>query len=246
MAVSDAMNAPRRRLVFGFNVLVQSLLALAVVVVLVWLAGRFRVQGDWTGTGRNSLSAGTVKLLKKLPENIRITAVIPEPDKHNELLQKRRRQVQDLLELYGLAGGARLTHVMLDPALEKAATEKMLKRLQELPSYKDEAKPHQEAMANSGELMQSVAALAKQEAEQLQQMIPRGSPLEQHRTLPILAPSFSQLGEVTGQLQEKLRDLIEGEIPKYGQAVKELRDYATSIQTALDDTQRWMTTEGVA
>ncbi len=50
-------------------------LLLAVVGLLAWLSTRYDYRADWTATGRNSLSAASIVLLKHMPGPITITAV---------------------------------------------------------------------------------------------------------------------------------------------------------------------------
>ncbi|HPM22259.1 MAG TPA: Gldg family protein [Phycisphaerae bacterium] len=246
MAVNGTMDAPRRRLVFGVNVFVQALLAIVVVVALLWIAGRFNVQADLTGSGRNSLSSRTVNLLKGLKEDVRITAVFAEPDKRDEIGQKRRRAMRDLLDLYEQAGGARVTTQMIDPSLEKAATDRMLQHLLELPAYKDEARPHQEALTKSAELTEKIKALVDSDAKQLDTLVGGDAQLARNRNLAIIRMNLQQTARDAQDTQEKIQDLTHGEIPRFGQAVKALRDYVKNAELLLRDAAAWMTGDGLS
>jgi hypothetical protein len=246
MAVNDTMNAPRRRLVFGVNVIVQAILALAVVVAVIWITGLFNLQADLTGTGRNSLSPRTVQLLKHLDQNVRITAVFPEPDKRDQIGQKRRQAMRDLLDLYEQAGGGRVTTAMLDPSLEKAATDKLLKRLTELPAYKDEARPHQEALAASAKLTEDLKNLATDESKRLEELAHNDPQAARNRNFAIVRNNLRQVARDVQETQQKIKELTEGEIPRYGQAIKEVRDSVKNGELTLRDTSTWMTTEGAS
>lgn len=245
MAVNNSMDAPRRRLVFGVNVVVQAILAAAVVVAVIWVTGRLRLQTDLTGAGRNSLSSRTVQLLKGLDQDIRITAVFAEPDKRDEIGQKRRRAMRDLLDLYERAGGARVATALLDPSLEKGATDKLLQRLLELPAYKDEAQPHQDALARSAELTEQIKSLATDEAARLEELASGDPQLGRNRNFAIVRNNLRQIARDVQQTQEKIQELVHGEIPRFGQAAREVRESVKSAELLLRDASIWMSTDGL-
>ena len=245
MAVSGTMDAPRRRLVFGVNVLVQAVLAVVVVIAVLWATARFNYQADLTGTGSNSLSSRTAQLLKGLNQNIRITAVFAEPDKRDVLGEKHRRQLRDLLDLYEQAGGAHVTTRMLDPTVEKAETDKLLQRLLELPAYKDEAKPHQEALTKVAELTDQIKTLANNESSRVEELVKGDPQLARNRNLAIVRTNLRQLGRDAQDIQEKIQDLTHGEIPRFGEAVKQVREYVKNSEALLRDASTWMSTDGL-
>ena len=115
MAVDTAMNAGRRRLMFGANVLFSIVLAVGVLIMAVYMAGRFRAQFDWTSSGVNSLSPRTVKLVKSIDQNVTVTALYTVLSEYDTLAQKRQDRVGDLLDLYESGGGAPIAAPVLDP-----------------------------------------------------------------------------------------------------------------------------------
>lgn len=238
-----AMDAPQRRLVFGFNVILQVVLVAAIVIALIWAIGLVNIQGDWTSTGRNSLSSRTVRLLENLDQNVRITAVFAEPDKRDELGQKRRRRLDDLLRLYDQAGGARVSTYMLDPSLQKAETDELLARLQELPAYRDEAQPHKDALARFAELNQQISALIMSEYNAADDLVQADPQLAQDRNFNIIRNNFEQLARESQRIAEEIEEISGGEIPKYGEALEAARQYLESVQVALQGGSEWMTGE---
>jgi len=247
MAVTASMDAPRRRLVFGVNVTVQALLVAAVTVFIIWLAGRFNARADLTGTGRNSLSSRTVQLLKNLDQNIRITAVFAEPDKRDELGRRRRGQLRDLLELYEQAGGARVSTLMLDPSLEKAQTDKLLQRLLDLPAYRDEARPHQEALERFAEVNRQLQTLVSEEYKRLEELLPAGDPqLQRSRNLTVVRSNLRQIMQGAQDIVQQVDDLRKSEVPRFGQAVREVREYLSNIEVVLQSAAAWLGGEGLS
>ncbi len=239
------LNAPRRRIVFGVNVLLQVVLALALAVALIWFTGWFNLQGDLTGSGSNSLSARTVQLLKGLDQNIRITAVFAEPDKRDELGAKRRRQLQDLLALYDSAGGARVSADLLDPSLNKKDTDALLARLQELPAYKDEARPHREALARFGPLNERIQQLAAAESARAEELAAADPQVGRNRNFAIIRTNLREIARNAEEVPAKIQELEGGEVPRYGQAVRELREYVTNVESLLREMAGWMGGEGL-
>ena len=61
------------------------LLFIAVIVLLAWLSTRYSFQADWTADSRNTLSAASTELLRRLEGEVRITAYVTE----DKLLRKR-------------------------------------------------------------------------------------------------------------------------------------------------------------
>lgn len=246
MAVSDAMGASRRRLVFGVNVIVQGVLAVVLVVAVVWLAGRFKLQSDLTRTGVNSLSPRTQQLLGGLDQNIRVTAVFAEPDKRDQLGQKRRRQIRDLLDLYDAAGGAHVSTYLVDPSLEKAQTDKLLQRLTELPAYKDQAQPHREALEKYPGLNDKILKLVQGDVAHAQVLVEATPRAAQDRNFGIVRNNLRIVERDAGSVPETIEELKKSEIPRYGQAIEKMRDALGTAQLALQDAYTWMSTEGLS
>lgn len=245
MAVT--VDAARRRLVFGVNALVQAVLALLVVVGLVYLAGRLAWQADVTGARINTLSPRTKKLLAGLEQNIRLTAIFAEPDKRDEYNQKRHRQIKDLLELYDRSGGARLTTALLDPSLDKAGTDKLLARLRELPAYKTEAEPHQQALTKFPAISERIRAAVAGEAARLEEFSRADARLAKDRNFAIVFNNMRVIPKQGEKVAEEMRELTQeqaGGIPRYGRAVRALRDYLTAVEAGLRDSAAWMTGNG--
>ena len=243
MAVNGTMDAPRRRVVFGFNVLIQAVVVTAVVVLVIWTADRFKAQTDLTGSGRNSLSSRTTQLLRGLDQNLRITAVYAEPDKRDTVGIKRRLQLQDLLELYQRSGGARVSVALLDPTQQKGQTDKLLARLLELPAYKDEARPHQEALEKFAALSGQIKDMTAAESKQLEELAKADAQLGKNRNLAIIRLNMQDVAQNAQEVMQKVDELSKGEVPQFGQAVKAVKDFATSAETFLRDAAAWMAGE---
>jgi hypothetical protein len=240
MAVSGTTHASRRHVVFGLNALVQVAVAAVLVVGVVWLAGRPQWQVDTTRSGVNSLSPRTRQLLGQLDQNVRITAVFPEPDKRNTLALKRRGQIRDQLDLYERAGGGRVSTYLLDPSLQKNETDQLLKRLTALPAYKDEAKPHEEALAKFPAVNESIRALAGEDARKIKELAKGQAELTQDRNLAIVWNNLNVIEQEAAQSAQDVDELRKGDVPRYTQAVQKVREYLGRAKATLEDALKWM------
>ncbi|MFH1747042.1 MAG: Gldg family protein [Planctomycetota bacterium] len=241
MAVERATNASQRRLVFGFNVVLQALLVTVLAIGVVWLSGHFKLRSDLTRTGVNSLSPRTVAMLRGLDQNVHITAVFPEPDKERDQLgEKRYRELQDLLELYDADGGARVNTRFVDPTVEKTKAEQMLARLRELPAYADEARPHREALDRFPGMNEQVNALVTSEYQRLEELTAGDARLERDRNINQVKNYLRAILQGAGEINEDIQALVESEVPRYGSAVRQVREYLTEIRDVLGAVRDWM------
>jgi len=245
MAVDRAMSAARRRVIFGVNAMIQAVLATVLVIGVVWLAARFKGQFDASSSGVNSLSPRTQQLLRNLKQDLRITGVFVEPDKRDEVSQKRRREIRDLLELYETAGRGHVTTALLDPSLQKPETDKLLRRLADLPGY-HEAKPHEEALTKFPPVNEKIRALATAEAQRADALAQTTAALAKDRNFAIVRNNWRSVEREAQRIVADLDELKKGEIPRYGQAIQKVRDYLNTAQLMLRDAQAWMTGEALA
>lgn len=248
MAVAEPMTSSKRRFLFGFNVAVQSLLVLAVVIGVVWIAKRFNAQADWTSMGINSLSPRTEQMLRGLDQNIYITALFAKPDKERDKIQyKRWQELKDLMDLYQSVGGARVTTRIIEPNLDKAETDKLLERLKKLPIYRDEAQPHKEALEKQlPPLSEKISALASAELQQLEALQGSEPALARNRALNIIRNHWQKILQDSNEIPELLQELERAEVPRYGRAIKSVRDFLEATKLRAEDTAGWMTGEGLS
>ena len=244
MAMNRGISASARRVLFGVNVLLQSALAIVVVVGIIWVAGRWKwgpEWADWTSSGVNSLSPRTTQLLRGLDEDIRLTTLFAEPDKEREPLQRKRwREMKDLLDLYDSVGGAHVTTRMIEPTLEKAETEKLLGRLRELPAYRDEARPHAEALERFPEISEQIKTVATADFQRAQELSATDQRLIQDRNFNIVRNNWQVIIEQADRITEQITELSHAEVPRYGQAIRDVREYLTNSRLRFQDAADWL------
>lgn len=229
---------------YGTNVLLTVLLASAVTVMAVWAAGRVGGRMDLSSAGRNSLSPRTVQLLNALDTKVTITStytsVLKDLDKVGE---KHRKMVADLLDLYETSGGAKVSTSLVDAVKSPSEGRALLKRLVEKPDYKDEAKPHEEAIKTFPALMQRVAALINSENEGISALARDDPGLGSISMISAVQNELNGIQQNAIDAQEQIKRQLEGEIPRFGAAVEQSRKALTGAKTSLNAAQNWMSGE---
>lgn len=246
MAVAaSGMDAGQRRLVYGLNVLLAVLLALAATALAVWGAGRLNWSADLSSAGVNSLSPRTQGLLRDLNQDVRITALYSTALKDvRPLDEKRRNRVADLLGLYESAGRGRVTTAVLDPRKDEGKLREALKRLQDKPLFRDEAKPQQELLAGFPKIYDALTSLAKSETTELERLAQADPRLKKTPELAIIRRGFDQITTDAGRVAKEIKDAGASDVPRYGAVVNVMKESLTSTQATLQNFENWMSGEG--
>ncbi|MGE0479080.1 MAG: Gldg family protein [Phycisphaerae bacterium] len=243
MAVNAKLTAApagQRRIAYGANVLLSSLLAFALLVVVVILSGRFDAQADLTSGGANSLSPATRQMLASLDQDVTITGLYAVLSEYQKFAQKRKDTVRDLLTLYEQAGRGRVTARMVDPMKEVTVVQGLLARLKQKPAYVDEAKPHEAAIAKLPEIIRLVDALSTSETQELGKLAETNERLKQVREFLIVYSNLQRVGRDAKNLEADVAELKAGDVPRYGRAVEAMRESLTRVRTMLADCLDWI------
>ncbi len=234
-----------RKVVYGANAVLQGALVLAAVIFAVFVAQRYQGQLDLSVNRVNSLSSRTVNLLKKLDQDVRVTAIYVDLARDKGLAVKRSKTVGDLLDLYRNANPARVATELINPEKDLARVQAILTRLKEKSAYKDEAKPHEKALTEFPAINEKITKLCKEELDRFQQLVQSDGKLSRLRELGIIANNLSVTEREAAKVAEDIADLSKGDIKRYGQAVEEMRKFLTSSRGAFSDAVTWMTTKGL-
>jgi hypothetical protein len=239
-----------RRVVFALNSALQVVLALAAVVLLVGAAAQFGRRLDLSSSRSNSLSPRTLALLSGLPTDVRVTGLystaLKDYRKHD---QKRRDRVADLLTLYESRGRGRISAAMLDPQKERTRLAELIARLRQKPSYREELKPLEALLEQFAPVKARIVELIQRERdtlERLGQADPRLASVPQTTTIRLATQELLKDATQTEQDLTKTREVGEGEIPRFMQAVAEIAQHLGAVQKSLQGIQTWMMTEGSA
>lgn len=233
---SDAMASGQRRIVYGLNVAVTIILACGVLTLAVYLSTRFRTQLDVTRSGINSLSPRTVQLVRKLDQNVTITALYTVLSEYDTLAQKRQRRVGDLLNLYESVAPTRITASVIDPMKDSTRLTVIRDRLVKLPAYQNEAAPHKAALESLPAFQEALTALLKAELDAMGRVAPEF----RVEKFDVVEDNFRLMAAETRGEFERIDARLKGEIPAYGEAVEALRAYLPKLQTTLNGLTAWM------
>lgn len=112
----------RHRVTIGFNVLLQILLVLALVVAVNWIVSRRYVRLDWTKAGYYQLSEKTKQFLGSLQEPIQAIVYLP-PRVDSDSGAKTIEDVRHLLEEMQFVGQDKFRVEYVDPDRQRARAE---------------------------------------------------------------------------------------------------------------------------
>jgi len=226
----------RRWVVFGSNVAVAVLLATVLVGVVVWLSGtllRGRVRGDWTATGRFSLSPRTKALLKEIDADPRHLEVrLTNLYSHTPEIpasEDQWRRVQDLLSEYAMAS-ARVEVEAINPAVDVGGVENLVRRLTE--RYAGQLRKPKRLIEEFKALDKDVRQTLQTEARRLAEAADgwKDGPPEALETLRMVSQVWGQLQVIGALAAENVRVLTEQALPAYSDALDQAKDYLRQVR----------------
>ncbi|TWT44817.1 ABC-type uncharacterized transport system [Phycisphaerae bacterium RAS1] len=238
------MDTTQRRVVYGLNVALQIVIAAGLLAGMIYASTRVGGQVDLTSSGVNSLSPRTVNLLKNLKEDLRVTAIYTVLSEYDKKAQKRQDQVRDLLTLYESAAGSKLTAKVIDPMKNQAEVPALLKRLQEKSAFKDEAKPHQEALTNFPPLNDQLASAAGGDYDKMFEIAQKSEALNTNRAFVVIASNLKRIARDCGDVKADIQELTQNEVPRYGRAIERVRTHVTAITPMLQEAADWLKGDG--
>lgn len=238
------MNTQQRRFVYGLNVALQIVIAAGLLVGVIYASTRVGGQMDLTSSGVNSLSPRTVNLLKGLKENLRVTAIYTVLSEYDKKAQKRQDQVRDLLALYEGAAGAKLTAKVIDPMKNQAEVPALLKRLREKSAFRDEAKPHEEALTRFPPVNEQLAAAATADYDRMYEIAQKNEALNTNRAFVVVASNLKRIARDCGDIKLDVEELTKNEIPRYGRAIERVRTHVTTTSPLLQEVADWLKGDG--
>lgn len=217
-----------RRVKYGLNVTVATILAIVLVFFVNWIAYRQYLRFDLTATRQYSLSDQTRKLLKNLEGEYRIVTLLPPAERvYDPRLQSIVQQAIDLTDEYGRYGKD-LTIEHVDPSRELARFEQFCKGL--LDRYKGSLTGAAQAIQAGRE---TLGELRGQSGEQLAPMrelledksLPEG---ELKQFLQAVAQAFARFEQQFKAVESELDRSLDNALPDYDGAL-------STIKTLLGD-----------
>ncbi len=241
------MNARNRRLLYSLNVILAAALALLLVVLATWGAGRLGWRADFSASGVNSLSPRTIALLRELPEDVSVTGIHTSALREmRPFAERRRERMSDLLELYESTNRGKVKTRMIDAQSDQAALKALLAGLREKPEYKDESKPHQTAIESFKELSPRLSQALSAEASEMTRLLETAPNLGRVREFVIVQRNFSSIAQDGQSLTDEIQELLNEEVPSFARAVQNVNEHLSRASTVLKDSSAWMTGESQA
>lgn len=244
---STTVGAAERRLVYGLNVALTSVLALLAVALAIWAAGRFDRRTDWSGSGANSLAPRTVKLLRGLEEDVKITAVYSTALKEvRKFDEARRNRVEDLLGLYEGAGRPRITARMLDPRRDEPRVRDLLRSILDKPAHREQIAPHRAALEAFPPINQEIVDLIQAERGEIERLLQADTALARVNQIVAIRVGLDRLLKDAGSTANAIQRAQEGDLPRFGEATAVVRDFLSAVQTTLQQVGGWAAVNGAS
>ncbi|MCP4248403.1 MAG: hypothetical protein GY778_15255 [bacterium] len=224
-----------RRLLVGTNVLLATVLVIALVVVLQWGAYRIGGKADWTSSSVNSLSEGTQRLLGGLDQRVRITSAYFQNPLEAKDQAKYRQAIQDLIGLCQIENRSRIEVDAFNPLEDHDKREALLLRLKGKPQFTEQSAKHVALLDSFREsLLPAMTALLESELEQIGGL---GESLGGPGG-PVLGQIERILGNwqrELGMISEEIEAAVSGTLPRYTAAVNAVRSACRDLSKILND-----------
>jgi hypothetical protein len=230
MTVAAPESQRQRWVKYGANVVISSIVVVALAVMLTWLAQAHALRVDTTIGGTQSLRPQSVNFIQDLKQPVRIVALYPKlkSDSHE---QDFYQPVADLLNEYSTKGKD-LTTETLDPDTQKDEFNKLVADVTN--KYGGEVKGYKQILNDLPNANKQVDQFATAEAAKF-----RTLPLDQvqdQQTQQELYSAYLTLVLANHQIQE-LKTAVDSEldqqVPSYKDGVDDAKSTYSSISQLL-------------
>lgn len=210
-----------RRIKYGLNVAVAAVAAVALVVLLNWVAYRQYVRFDLTATRKYSLSEQTEKVLRNLEGDHRVVTLF-------RVAGPRLEYVRDLIGDYaGYGSSLRVEHI--DPDLEIAKRDAFLGSL--LDRYQEKLQPTVDAVAKGREALTAASQAMAAMVEPLREAAanPDLTDPQYKEFLASLQTVFMRQAEEVEAAQQGIEEALAQPLPEYPATLDRLRTQLQQI-----------------
>ena len=225
-----------QRFLVGANVVVATILVVAIVVVAQAIAFSTPSRWDMTLSGVNSLSDATENLLRGLDGNIRLTSLYFETDREEEDQPRYRRAAEDLLNLYEATNRAKISAEWINPLKDHQKFSKLLARLREKTAFKDQIENCRARIDKyTGELDSQMRDLVQSELARIDEL---GGSIGDSTTQAVVAPiehTLMRRANMLDAMRERIDSFALAENPQYTAAINELKSLYRDFAKVLKD-----------
>ncbi len=215
----------------GANVIVATVLVVALVAVLQWGGYTFHAKADLTSTGINSLSEGTERLLDSLDDEVRITSLYFESDLETEEQTRFRKAASDLIELYRITNPSKIVAAYINPLQNHQRHKELFKRLQQIPAFQEQSKPYRALLDDfKAKIGPEVAGLLTAEQDELSGRTSTSGEDDESRVIGAIVNYFKERQVDLADVQDALEANEQSEIVDYTGAWRTLRSFYNSIE----------------
>lgn len=221
----------QRWIKYGSNVILSSLIVIALAVLVTWMAQARAQRIDTTIGNTQSLRPQSLSFIKDLPQKIRLYGLYPKvkSDSHE---QDFYQPVADLLNEYA-AKGKNISAEMIDPDTQKDEFNNLVAEVSnrfggDVNSYKAVLKD----LAADNAVLQKFAEDEFARYRQLPGDQVQDPQLKQNMTIAF--PTLLQIPQELPRLQTVVDADMEQQVPSYKDAVQQIQQVYSNVEQILD------------
>jgi len=233
-AIEEAMQSrATRRMYFGSNVLLMVIFALALVVMVNWLAQRRSFRRDLSSLGTYRLSDRTKGVVDTTAGPLRLTAIYAsdEPDKARD---KYLPRVRDLLEEFRRYSG----RVTVQSISEDSEKRQLAARLE--ATFSSQATAHREVLTEAGQLYDRLKNWCGERANEFRAVELQNGWLGKFTSFTNSTINLAAMAKEVDKTLEEVQKQTSGALPKYSEANGQIRSLNETLKTALDGSGKFL------
>ena len=233
MAVTEHETRRVPSAAIGLNVALMVVLAVALVAGLQWIAYAYGGRADLTKSGVNSLSDGTVRMLKGLNQDIRLTSLYFKTDLEDQDQTRYRKAAADLLELYGVTNRGKVTVDFINPLQDHDKRKALVDRLVGIKRFAEQAEKHRAVVdAFSQRIVPAVGALMTDELGRIDALT--GLSEKDNRLISQVKMLYERTRTDLESGAREITDALASEAPAYSAATAAIRRVYAQISQMLE------------
>jgi len=226
-------DAGKRHLVIGTNVAVAVVLAVAATVLINWLAGVAPWRKDLSALGRYGVSERTAQILRSTTQPVTVTTLYTSVDPEYDRAKYLPR-VEDLLDDMR----QRFDHVEVQVVDTNDQKRSLIQTLR--GSFSQTAGEHAKVIEDYRALAQALSQALTAQQTALAALQRDGAWMSTFKTFPNVQIRTREMLTQLDKTGEEIDALISGgELPRYGEANRTIKDTLADAKKLLEAAQEW-------